>query len=339
MFAAELSSLAELPDTVTVGNLATLYADATWQPKLDAKLAQISGNHEVFTALNTASFVDAAVIWVPRSVEVSAPIHLVHIALPGTAPTLAHCRAVVVAEANSAINLVEEFCGARTGDYFTNSVTEIWLGDAAQLNHTRLQQEQRDTFHIGKTAIAQARDSRYVCNAINLGATLSRHNLEVYQTGAQTDTRLYGLSAIAGRQHSDTHSAINLNHPHGTAEQVHKCIVDDHAHSVFNGKVFVPREAQLTNASQINRNLLLSDKARVDTKPQLEIIADNVKCAHGATVSQLEANEIFYLQSRGISAAEAQRLLLYGFAMEIVEKIPVASIRDALTTQVSQLAS
>lgn len=339
IFAAELSSLTALPETITVSNLAALYADPDWQPKLDAKLAQIPGHHEVFTALNTASFADVAVVWVPRNVEVDQPIHLVHIALPGSAPTLTHPRCLIVAEANSALTLVEEFSGVGADDYLTNSVTEIWLDDAAQVNHTRLQQEQSGAFHIGKTAVSQARDSRYVCNTISLGAGLSRHNLEIYQTGAQTDTRLYGLSAIAGNQHSDTHSAINLNHPHGTAEQIHKCIVDDRAHAVFNGKVFVPREAQLTNASQLNRNLLLSDKARVDTKPQLEIIADNVKCAHGATVSQLEADEIFYLQSRGISAAEAQRLLLYGFAMEVVEKIPIPSIRDALTTHVTQLAS
>jgi Fe-S cluster assembly protein SufD len=158
----------------------------------------------------------------------------------------------------------------------------------------------------------------------------------VYQTGAQTATNLYGLSEIAHSQLADTHSLIALSHPHGTAEQLHKCIVDDAAHGVFNGKIWVPRTAQLTNASQLNRTLLLSSKARVDAKPELDIVADNVKCAHGATVSQLDANEIFYLQSRGVSADAAQRLLISGFAMDIIARLPIASLKERLAYSVTQ---
>ncbi|NER80218.1 MAG: Fe-S cluster assembly protein SufD, partial [Leptolyngbya sp. SIO1D8] len=192
------------------------------------------------------------------------------------------------------------------------------------------------TFHLGKTTVTQGRDSRYASTAITLGARLSRHTVEVYQTGAQTDTKLYGLTAIADTQLADTHSLIAFNHPHGTAEQLHKCIMDGQSHAVFNGRIWVPKVAQLTNASQLNRNLLLSGKARVDTKPELDIVADNVKCAHGATVSQLDANEVFYLQSRGISAAAAQQLLIYGFAMEIIDRIPVPSLQQTLTETVTQ---
>lgn len=168
---------------------------------------------------------------------------------------------------------------------------------------------------------------------------MSRHNLEILQTGEQTQTTLNGLTIISGKQLSDTHSAIALNYPHGTSDQLHKCIVGDRAHAVFNGKVFVPKLAQLTNASQLNRNLLLSSKARVDTKPQLEITADNVKCAHGATVSQLEDDEIFYLQSRGIDENDARKLLINAFAAEVINQIPIPSLREILLNTVNNLKS
>jgi Fe-S cluster assembly protein SufD len=237
------------------------------------------------------------------------------------------------------VTLIEEYTHRRDVEeaavYFTNAVTEIWVEENAQVNHTIIERESGAAFHIGKSAIAQARDSRYTCNAITLGAKLSRHNLEVFQTGEQTETTLNGLTMVALQQLADTHSAIALNHPYGTSNQLHKCIVADRAHAVFNGKVFVPKAAQLTNAGQLNRNLLLSPKARVDTKPQLEITADNVKCAHGATVSQLDAEEVFYLQSRGLDEDDARKLLINAFAAEIINQLPLVSLRERLSTAVS----
>jgi Fe-S cluster assembly protein SufD len=170
---------------------------------------------------------------------------------------------------------------------------------------------------------------------VNLGGRLSRHNLEVYQTGSQTETVMDGLTIARHEQLSDTHSILALTQPYGTSQQIHKCIVDDRAHAVFNGKVFVPKAAQKTNAQQVNRNLLLSPKARVDTKPQLEIVADDVRCTHGATVGQLEADEVFYLQSRGIDADTARRLLTTAFAYEIIDRIPIASLRKSLGQLIS----
>ena len=336
-YSAALSDLANLPAGVVVGNLATLQA-AALGAKLRDRLAQAGGSHEVFTALNTAGFPDAAVVWVPRHQVIEQPIQVVSLAVAQDEPLIASPRCLVVAEAGSALTLVEDFYGAGDRDHCTNSVTEIWADENAQVTHIRLQREGAGTFHIGKTAITQGRDSRYTQIPISLGARVARHNLEVYQAGAHTDTNLYGLTAIAQAQLADTHSLIALNHPHGTAEQLHKAIVDDTAHSVFNGKIWVPQAAQLTQAKQLNRNLLLSSKARVDTKPELDIVADNVKCAHGATVSQLDANEVFYLQSRGIDAEAAQRLLIYGFAMEIIDRIPVPSLQKTLTATVTQRA-
>ncbi|MCL6752410.1 Fe-S cluster assembly protein SufD [Nostoc sp. CCCryo 231-06] len=344
VFAPELSAVTDLPPGIVVSNLAGLSVGE--QEGVKQYLAQAEGAQEVFTALNTAGITDAAVVWVKKNVVVETPIHLVFISVAGESATISQPRCLVVAESGSQVRLVEEYTNRRgaesaeeEGVYFTNAVTEVWVGDNAEVSHTRVEREGAEAFHIGKTAIAQARDSRYTCHAITLGAKLSRHNLEILQTGEQTQTTLNGLTMISGKQLSDTHSAIALNYPHGTSDQLHKCIVGDRAHAVFNGKVFVPKLAQLTNAAQLNRNLLLSSKARVDTKPQLEITADNVKCAHGATVSQLEDDEIFYLQSRGIDENDARKLLINAFAAEVINKIPVPSLREILLNTVNNLKS
>lgn len=341
VYAPELSAVADLPSGIVVSNLAGL--PVVEQEGVQQYLAQAEGAQEVFTALNTAGITDAAVVWVKKNVVVETPIHLLFISVAGETARISQPRCLVVAEGGSQVMLVEEYTNRRgtekEGVYFTNAVTEVWVGDNAEVSHTRVEREGAEAFHIGKTAIAQSRDSRYTCHAITLGAKLSRHNLEILQTGEQTETTLNGLTIISGKQLGDTHSAIALNYPHGISKQLHKCIVGDRAHAVFNGKVFVPKLAQLTNATQMNRNLLLSSKARVDTKPQLEITADNVKCAHGATVSQLEDDEIFYLQSRGIDENDARKLLINAFAAEVINQISVTSLREILLNTVNNLKS
>ncbi|MBE9198599.1 MULTISPECIES: Fe-S cluster assembly protein SufD [unclassified Nodularia (in: cyanobacteria)] len=341
VYAPDLSAVADLPSGVVVGNLADF--SRSQQERVKQFLAQAEGSQEVFTALNTAGICDAAVVWVTKNVILETPIHLLFIAVAGEQATISQPRCLVVAETGGSVTVVEDFTNRtdaeNEGVYLTNAVTEIWLGENAQVSHTRIEREGAEAFHVGKTAVTQARDSRYTCHALSFGGKLSRHNLEILQTGEQTETTLNGLTMISGRQVGDTHSAIALNHPHSTSTQLHKCIVGDRAHAVFNGKVFVPKAAQLTNAGQLNRNLLLSSKARVDTKPQLEITADNVKCAHGATVSQLEDDEIFYLQSRGINENEARKLLINAFAAEIINQIPVKSLQAVLFNTVNSLKS
>ncbi|MBW4630432.1 MAG: Fe-S cluster assembly protein SufD [Iphinoe sp. HA4291-MV1] len=341
IYAPELSVVAGLPDGVVVSNLTGL--PLGYRQRVQQYFAQTEGAHEVFTALNTSGIQDVAVIWVAKNVVVETPIHLIFLAA-GESPTISLPRCLVVAETGSSVTLVEEYRNRRGAEnteniYLTNAVTEIWIEENAQVNHTRLEEEGGETFHIGKTAVSQARYSRYTCHAITLGGKLSRHNLEILQAGEQTETTLNGLTMIGGNQLADTHSAIALNYPYGRSQQLHKCIVGDRAHAVFNGKIFVPKPAQQTDAVQLNRNLLLSPKARVDTKPQLEITADNVKCAHGATVSQLEDDEVFYLQSRGINEDDARNLLINAFAAEIINQIPVPSLQERLTQTVNSYQS
>lgn len=334
-YAPSLSNVTGLPANIFVGSLTQLSpADSD---NLRQYCGQQPGYQEVFTALNTTALADVAVVWVQKNQILNQPIHLLFITVAEDVATISQPRCLVIAESGSSITLVQEYIAAPekvAAPYFCNSVTEVWLAENAEINHTRIQQESTNSFHIGKTAISQAARSRYTINTISLGAQLSRHNLEVFQTGEATETTLNGLTKIGGGQISDTHSAIALNHPHGTTRQLHKCVVDDHARAIFNGKVLVPKAAQMTDAGQLNRNLLLSSKARIDTKPQLEITADNVKCSHGATVSQLEADEIFYLQSRGLDIINARDLLINAFATEIIVKIPVASVREKLSVAV-----
>ena len=328
VYNSELSNLSGLPEGIYVGSLDKLpdnYPVAEY-------FAQQEGTQDVFTSLNTAGCNRITVVWADKNVALETPIHLLFITDSEDKATFSQQRTLIVAETGASVSLIEEYTG--TGEYFTNAVTEIHLRENASLKHTRLQQESEQSFHIGKTAISQARDSRYTINEINFGAKLSRHNPEVWQQGEQTETNLNGLTVATGEQVADTHSIIALTKPQGTTDQLHKCIVSDRAHTVFNGKVFVPKTAQLTDASQLNRNLLLSSQARVDTKPELQITADNVKCSHGATVSQLEPEEIFYLRSRGLSEADSSQLLIDAFAAEIIDRIPLQSLRDKITQTV-----
>ena len=325
-YAAQLSNTAGLPQGIYVGSLTNL-------PEAFCKyfrpfLATQPGKEEVFTSLNTASIADVAIIWAAPNTVVEKPIHLLFLSVAEESVTISQPRGWIVAEQNCQLTILEEYTGSSS--YLTNAVTEIWLGENAQINHTRLQQESATAYHIGKTAVNQKQASRYTLTEINLGGKLSRHTPEIHQDGEQTETYLNGLSIAKDEQTADTHSVINLHHPHGITDQLHKTIVSDRAHAIFNGKVFVPKPAQLTNASQLNRNLLLSPKARVNTKPELQITADNVKCSHGATVSQLEADEIFYLRSRGLTEDDARQLLIDAFVAEIIDRIPIKSVQQTI---------
>ncbi len=331
-FAPQLSDLSALPETLQVVSLGQ--ADAGW---LTGQL-QTLATEDVFTALNTAHLGDVACIRVPQNLEILPPLHLLFLSIaPAEQAILAQPRCLVSLEAHSHLTVIEDHVSLGSGIPFSNAVTEIALADNARLNHVLLQRQGSAAFQISKTAVRQSRDSHYQQQAIQWGSQFSRHNLEITQTGSQARTDLKGLTLLRGSQHSDTHSRLVHQAPYGSSRQLHKCIVDETAHGVFCGRVLVCQAAQLTDAAQSNRNLLLGPKARVDTQPQLEIFADNVKCAHGATVSQLETEEIFYLQSRGIAREQARQLLTYAFAAEILAGIPLATLSQKLLQLSPQL--
>ena len=282
----------------------------------------------VFAALNTAFLGDGALVMVPGNASVAAPVHLLFIA---TQPdTVSYPRCLVVGGTGSAVTVIEDYVALQEGAYFTNAMTEIAAADNATVKHVRVQRENGAAFHIANCAVSLAHASRYQAVSVSLGARISRYDLNVLQAAEGTECSVDGLALITDRQLADTHSMIDHAHPHGVSRQLHKCIADGASHAVFNGKIMVRHGAQRTDSSQSSRNLLLTAKARVDTKPQLEIFADDVKCAHGATVGQLDAEAVFYLRSRGLSELTARNLLTYAFGAEIIDRIPVATLKHTL---------
>jgi Fe-S cluster assembly protein SufD len=325
VFAPQLSSLAN-EGGVVVTDLPT--AMATHAVALETQLGsqQPLGNN-VFAALNTAFSQDAAVVVVPRGVALAAPVHLLFVTTQAGA--LSHPRCLVLAEAGSRVTLVEDYVALQEQAYLVNPVTEIVLAEQAHLMHVRVQRDGRQAFHIANCAVSVGRSANYQSVSVAMGAQLSRYHLSVV-LGEGAECEVDGLALLAGSQLADTHSCIDHAQPHGTSRQLHKCIADGSAHAVFNGKVVVRPGAQRTDSAQSSRNLLLSGRAQIDTQPQLEIFADDVKCTHGATIGQLDAEEVFYLQSRGLSDSDARQLLTYAFGAEIIERIPVPSLKHQL---------
>ena len=315
---------------VTVVNLSS--ADAAQAAAIKPYLGRHAAfSDNVFAALNTAFLQDVAVIVVPRNVTLAAPVHLLFIATQ--ADVASHPRCLLVAESGSHVTLIEDYVALHDGAYFVNPVTEIALADQAHVKHIRVQRDSAKAFHIADCAVSLGRSSNYQSVTVALGAKISRYNLNVLLAEG-AECAVDGLALIAGSQLADTHTSIDHAQPHGISRQLHKCIVGGSAHAVFNGKVMVRPGAQRTDSNQSSRNLLLTGKAQVDTKPQLEIFADDVKCAHGATIGQLDDDEVFYLKSRGLSDSVARSLLTYAFGAEIIDRIPVASLKRRLELRI-----
>jgi Fe-S cluster assembly protein SufD len=282
-----------------------------------------------FTALNTASVGDGAFVYIPDGKAVETPIHLLFIST-AEEPVASHPRVLIVAGAGAVATVIESYVSLGEGVYFTNAVTEVVVREGAAITHYRLQQESERAFHIATTQVHQERSSNYASYAVSLGAEIARHDLNVALTDENIETTIDGLYVVTGRQHTDSHTSIDHQKPHSVSNQLYKGILDGRSRAIFNGKVFVREGALLTDARQLNKNLLLSSDAHVDTKPQLEIFADDVKCAHGATVGQLEDEELFYLSTRGITPEHARALLTYGFAEDVISRIKLKSAREHL---------
>ncbi|HEV7391620.1 MAG TPA: Fe-S cluster assembly protein SufD [Burkholderiales bacterium] len=327
VFAPQLSTTASAGRGVRVVPLAmALKSEAG---RLEPYLARLAGfEQNVFVALNTAHLRDGAVVLVGKNEACEKPVHILHVATQ--AATAAYPRCVVVAEAGAECTVIEEYEAISEDAYLTNAVTEIAVAPGARLRHIKLQSESARAFHIARCSVAVATDASYISHTVSLGSRLSRYDLSVALNGEGAFAQIDGLALISGRQLADTHTLIDHAQPNGRSAQLHKTIVGGAAHAVFNGKIFVRPGAQLTDSAQQSRNLLLSDRATVDTKPQLEIFADDVKCAHGATVGQLDAEQLFYLTSRGLSDTVARNLLTYAFGASVIERIPVRSMVERL---------
>jgi Fe-S cluster assembly protein SufD len=318
-------------DGITVMSLAAAYRE---EPSLLERYLTRQADYvdpaQVFTAINTALMHDGAVIHVQKGATAQTPLHLLFLSDAGAAGGSSHPRVLIVAEPQSQATIVEQYATAGGERYFTNAVTEVRVGDGATLNHFRLQQEAQDAFHVGTTAVRQERNSHFVSFSFATGADLSRINVYADLSGQGCGATLNGLYMLDGTQHCDHQTRIVHTEPDCYSRELYKGVLDGASHGVFNGKVYVHPAAQKTDGKQTNNTLLLSERARIDTKPQLEIFADDVKCTHGATVGRIDETALFYMKSRGIPNSEARKLLTYAFAAEVLETIPVDALREGL---------
>jgi Fe-S cluster assembly protein SufD len=326
---ASLSSLAALPDGVRVLPLAQAYDELPILVEQHlGRIASFDG--ESFTALNTAFIHDGAVVHVKADIEVAKPIHLLFVSDASAADGAAQPRNLIVLDRFAKATVIESYAGLDDSRYFTNAVTEAMIADGATLTHLKLQRESANAYHVGSLDVRQARESHLVSFSFATGAALSRTNIYTQLRGEGCGATLNGLYLGDGDQTIDHQTRIEHVEPNCYSRELYKGILDGSSHGVFNGKVYVHPAAQKTDGKQTNNTLLLSAKAQIDTKPQLEIFADDVKCTHGATVGRLDENSLFYMKSRGINARTARELLTYAFAADVLETIECAEVREGL---------
>jgi Fe-S cluster assembly protein SufD len=292
-------------------------------------LARYAGyQNNAFVALNTANFEDGLFIHIAKGAVIEEPIELVIQSSANGHPTVSHPRILIVAEPDSQATIIEIYKG-QGGTYLTNSVTEIVAGDHAVIDHYKLQTESAHAFHVATLQVQLGRDTNFRSHSLSFGGALVRNDVNAVLSEGSECT-LNGLYLVAGEQHIDNHTAIDHAKPYAASHELYKGILDGKSSAVFSGKILVRKDAQKTDAKQTNKNLVLSEDAVINTKPELQILADDVRCTHGATIGQLDPEGIFYLQSRGIGLADARNLMIYAFARDIVDRIKVASLREQL---------
>ncbi len=332
----ELSTVADLPEGARV---------TTWSELRDAGELDVIADYvdiadywedDVFYNLNSANFEDGLVVVVDRNVVVEQPIHVLHVADGTAGDYAAHPRNVIVTGESAEVTVIEEYATAEDGVYFHNVVDEVTVAPNSKVRHVKVQQDSTDAFHVARNQITIGADANYESTAVNIGAGLSRNDSYALFDGRNIECTLDGLGFVSGSQVTDTHTALDHDYPDANSYQLQKNIVDDRAHAVFNGKIFVQQDSQRIDSNQLNQNLLLSKRGRVDTKPQLEIFADDVVCSHGATVGQLEESHLFYLMARGVERDRAKALLTYAFAAEVLEDIVVDTLRERLEAHIME---
>jgi len=329
-FAPELSQHKDLPPGVQVINFGNEQADGA---ALAAHLGRYARFEQAaFVALNTALFHDGALIEIDRRVELDEPLLVVHLAVPGPEPVAYYPRTLILAGRASRAAVVEVFAGPPGARYFANAVTEIFAAEGALLDHYKIQAEGDQAFHIATVQAVQDRSSILNSHNVSLGASLARNDINSLLDAEGAECNLNGLFLASSSQHVDNHTRLDHASPNCSSRELYKGILSGTASAVFNGRIIVRKDAQKTNAIQSNKNLLLSSAATINTKPQLEIFADDVRCTHGATVGQLDREALFYLQSRGIPQARARSLLIEAFAGELLEKMRWRPLTEALAS-------
>jgi Fe-S cluster assembly protein SufD len=327
-FSHELSSLGGLPQDVFVGSLADALGSVS--DRLEPALGKIAVGDHPFVWLNTGLFEDGVLVRVPANTMLDRPIHI-HIASDAASePTVSHPRVLVSAGENSQFTVIESYGGPEGQCYFTNAVTEVLLANGAIVQHVKVQRESAKAFHVAGTFAKLGRGATFTSQNISLGGGLVRNDVNAVLDGEGAEATLNGLYLADGDRLVDNHTAIDHAQPHCPSHELYKGVLGGKARAVFNGKIFVRQDAQKTDAKQTNKALLLSDDAQVNTKPQLEIFADDVKCTHGAAIGQLDEDALFYLRARGIGRIDARDLLIRAFAGEVLQQVKPAAIHQRL---------
>ncbi|MGZ7061091.1 MAG: Fe-S cluster assembly protein SufD [Candidatus Angelobacter sp.] len=329
LFSKEFSTIAPFAKGVKVGSLAAHLKNdpAGLEPHLGRYL---NTQRDPFAALNTAFIDDGAFVYVPRGVVVEAPICVLYVTVPGTTPTMNQPRNLIVAEEDSQVTVVEDYVSLGEGTTFSNAATELVAGDNANVSHYMVVREGDQAYNFSTLRIQQGRDANVATHSLLLSGALVRNNVHPVLAGEGSHCLINGLFMANGRQHMDNYMLVEHASPHCDSRQFYNGILNGQSHGVFHGRIIVHKDAQKTDAKQTNRNLLLSDDAQIDTKPQLEIYADDVKCTHGATIGQFDDNALFYLRSRGLAEAAARHVLLLAFANECLDRMNSPQIREHL---------
>ncbi|MDR3667989.1 MAG: Fe-S cluster assembly protein SufD [Ignavibacteriaceae bacterium] len=323
----ELSDIRSVEDQITIKSLSAAIKENNPQiQKHFNKYADTST--QIFTALSTAYIMDGVFIHMPEGKVIDEPIHVLFLSSSKGDEILSHPRNLIITEKNSQVLIIEHYAGTDNSIYFTNSVTEIFAGENSVVHHTKIQEESKSSFHIGRMETVQDRNSFFTSNMVSLGGAISRNDFNTKFIGPGGESELNGLFLTDGSQLFDAHTLIDHASPHCNSHELYKGILDDKSRGVFNGKVIVRKDAQKTNAFQENNNIILSNEALVNTKPQLEIFADDVKCSHGATVGQLDNEALFYLKSRGIGEEKSRDILIHAFASDVVRRIKIDKIKE-----------
>ncbi len=328
-FEENLSSIKQSSDNVFIGSL--LEGRIRFGKIIEKHFSRYADYKKTgLTALNTAFARDGAFIYVKKGTDVPEGIHIIYISDTREDSILAQPRNLYVIEDGASVKIIEDYYSAGDKHSFTNVVTEIYCGKNSKVERYKIQNESDTNYHIGTTEVMQEKDSRFSDTTVSWGGAITRNNLNAVFNGTNTECHFYGLYLLSGKQHVDNHTLADHRMPNCYSNELYKGIIDDKATGVFNGKIMVRQNAQKTNAYQSNGNILLSEEATIYSKPQLEIFADDVKCSHGATTGQLNNEEMFYLQARGIGKEEARVLLLNAFAGDVIDSVKLERLREKL---------
>ena len=334
-YAPHLSALDELPDGVKVLRLADAIAQG--EELVTKHLGRTDSDDDAFSALNRAFIEDGVFVHAEREAVIEQPIQILSVATGSDRPVMTHPRNLIVADDHSRLTVIEHYVSSADDVYLTNAVTEVIAGAGSHVSHYLIERESPAAYNISTLHSRQGRDSRFDSHTILLGGKLVRNNVHPVMDGESAVCLVNGLYVGRGEQHMDNHMRVEHQQPHGDSRQFYRGILQDQAHGVFTGRIYVAKAAQKTDAKQSNANLLLSDTAQADAKPQLEIYADDVKCTHGATTGRIDESGVFYLRSRGIDETEARAMMVHAFAAESLVRMEIDPIRTWLDGQIIEL--